>query len=218
MKGKQICNTLRDIRLSIAQANDIDYTPVECNHNGDCLGTCPQCEKELKYIERQLLRHHAIGKVAIVAGLTLGATSVAPVMAQTQMQPSTNVTHSQALEIVDFAPNDTAAIIVKGCVVDKENEPLVGATLNVIWVAPQSKLTKSGIATNFEGQFAIRVPKGTKVNLSYVGYESITIQLNEPDDNLVIKMEDEIPSIMGYVVPLSTPQMSDSDSDIYEMR
>ena len=34
MKGKQICKALKEIRLNIAQANDIKYTPVECNHKG----------------------------------------------------------------------------------------------------------------------------------------------------------------------------------------
>ena len=56
MKGKQICKALKEIRLNIAQANDIDYIPAECNHKGDCSGTCPQCEKEMRYIEQQLLR------------------------------------------------------------------------------------------------------------------------------------------------------------------
>ena len=83
MKGKQICKALKEIRLNIAQANDIEYTPAECNHKGDCSGTCPQCEKEMRYIEQQLLRRQTLGKAAVVAGLALGATSIAPAMAQT---------------------------------------------------------------------------------------------------------------------------------------
>ena len=46
MKGKQICKALKEIRLNIAQANDIEYTPAECSHKGDCSGTCPQCRSE----------------------------------------------------------------------------------------------------------------------------------------------------------------------------
>lgn len=216
MKGKHICKTLKEIRLSVAQANDIDYTPAECNHKGDCAGTCPQCEKEVRYIERQLLRRQAIGKAAVIAGLALGATSIAPAMAQTQDQPTNNITHSQEPELLDFALNDNAAIIVKGYVIDKDdNEPLVGAT--IVLLDKSNKSTKYGTATNIDGRFAIRVPKGTKVNISSVGYESVIMVLNEPNDNLVIKMEgDNPPIILGYVMPLSS--MPDVDADIYEMK
>ena len=50
-QGKKICKTLKEIRLQVARANDIPYEPTECNHKGDCLGTCPKCEEEVRYIE-----------------------------------------------------------------------------------------------------------------------------------------------------------------------
>ena len=53
-QGKQICDRLKAIRSEIAQANEIDYTPIECDHQGDCDGTCPACEKETRWLERQL--------------------------------------------------------------------------------------------------------------------------------------------------------------------
>ena len=49
--GKHICKTLKEIRLQVAKANDIPYAPTECKHKGDCAGTCPKCEHELRYIE-----------------------------------------------------------------------------------------------------------------------------------------------------------------------
>ena len=115
MKGKQICKALKEIRLNIAQANDIEYTPAECNHKGDCSGTCPQCEKELRYIERQLLRRQILGKAAVVAGLAIGATSIAPAMAQTHNYVPKVEQSKEILKPVDCAPNDAAAIIVRGC-------------------------------------------------------------------------------------------------------
>ena len=30
----------------MADANGIPYEPSECNHEGECSGTCPHCEKE----------------------------------------------------------------------------------------------------------------------------------------------------------------------------
>ncbi len=213
MKGKNICKKLKEIRLSIAQSNDIDYTPAECGHKGDCSGTCPQCEKEVRYIERQLLRRQAIGKVAVVAVLALGATSIAPAMAQNQVQPTHKAAHSQKLTPVDCASNDTAAIIVRGYVLDEADEPLVGATINVL--DKKGKATIYGTATDYYGQFALRISKGTKVMIAYVGCESVTMQLDEPDDNLIIKLKDD-DTLLGAVF-IEKP-MHDVDADIYEKR
>ena len=48
--GKKTCKTLKGIRRKIADANDIKYEPKECTHEGDCAGTCPACEAEVKYM------------------------------------------------------------------------------------------------------------------------------------------------------------------------
>ena len=76
-QGKHICETLKDIRKEIAQANDIAYTPIECTHESDCAGTCPACESEMRWLERQLKRRHSLGKAVIVAGLSLALSGVA---------------------------------------------------------------------------------------------------------------------------------------------
>ena len=83
--GKRICNTLKQVRLDIARANDIDYTPTPCDHKGDCDGTCPACESEVRYLERQLARRRAAGKVALIAGISLGLSALAmPAYGQTR--------------------------------------------------------------------------------------------------------------------------------------
>ena len=211
MKGKQICKALKEIRLNIAQANDIEYTPAECNHKGDCLGTCPQCEKELRYIERQLLRRQTLGKAAVVAGLAIGATSIAPAMAQTHNYVPKVEQSKEKLKPVDCAPNDAAAIIVRGCIVDESTEPLAGATITVL--DKKGKLT--GTATDYFGQFAIRLSKDSKVQISYVGYKTVTTKFTEPEENLVIKMEDD-DTLVGAV--FIKEWMPDVDADIYDER
>ncbi len=75
-RGKKICNTLKAIRLDIARANGIKYAPRECHHEGDCAGTCPVCESEMRYLEREIARRRTLGKAAIVAGLSLGLMSL----------------------------------------------------------------------------------------------------------------------------------------------
>ena len=75
--GKHICKTLKAIRSEIASANEIEYTPIECHHKGDCAGTCPACESEMRWLERQLRNRQALGKAVTIAGLSvaLGAMS-----------------------------------------------------------------------------------------------------------------------------------------------
>ncbi len=61
-RGKEICNFLKEIRKNIADANGISYTPEECPHKGECLGTCPKCENELMELEAELNRMEQEGK------------------------------------------------------------------------------------------------------------------------------------------------------------
>ena len=77
-RGKQVCKILKDIRKQIADENDIEFVTSECQHKGDCAGTCPKCEAELRYLESQLARRSAAGFPARLAGIALGMAVVAP--------------------------------------------------------------------------------------------------------------------------------------------
>lgn len=71
-RGRHTCNTLKAIRKQIAEANDIEYEPQECTHEGDCAGTCPACEAEVRYLESELLKRKKLGKKVAVAGIAMG--------------------------------------------------------------------------------------------------------------------------------------------------
>ena len=71
MKGKKRCKILKEIRRQIAQNNDIEYVTSECKHKGDCLGTCPKCEEEVRYLERELEKRQKLGRTIAVAGLSV---------------------------------------------------------------------------------------------------------------------------------------------------
>ena len=71
-KGKQTCKILKEIRKQIAAENDIEFVTSECTHKGDCRGTCPKCEAEVRYLERELEKRQRLGKAAIFAGMTIG--------------------------------------------------------------------------------------------------------------------------------------------------
>ena len=49
-RGKQICKQLKAVRQRIADENGIPLSVEECTHKGDCRGTCPRCEAEVRYL------------------------------------------------------------------------------------------------------------------------------------------------------------------------
>lgn len=73
MKGKEKCKALKEIRRQIAEKNDIPFAVSQCTHQGDCKGTCPKCESELRYLERELAIRQGLGKAVAIAGISIGA-------------------------------------------------------------------------------------------------------------------------------------------------
>ena len=59
-KGKSTCKVLKDIRQKIANENGISYAPKECHYKGECKGTCPACEAEVRYLEEELNERDAM--------------------------------------------------------------------------------------------------------------------------------------------------------------
>lgn len=92
MNGKKKCKILKEIRAEIAKNNEIEYVTSECRHKGDCAGTCPKCEAELRYLERELEKRQRLGKAVVIAGLgaSIALTAAGCVELQTtdgDMQP-----------------------------------------------------------------------------------------------------------------------------------
>lgn len=71
-RGKQTCKILKEIRRQIAEANGIKFVTSECCYKGDCLGTCPRCETEVRYLEQQLRARSLAGKAVALAGISAG--------------------------------------------------------------------------------------------------------------------------------------------------
>ena len=75
-EGKQKCRILKTIRKQIAEANDIKLVTSKCRYRGDCLGTCPKCEAEVRYLEEQLLFRQRIGLAVKIVGVSLGMSTM----------------------------------------------------------------------------------------------------------------------------------------------
>ena len=87
MLGKRKCEILKEIRQRIADENEIPYKTHECSFKGECSGTCPRCESEVHYLEKQLAKRISLGKKVkigmLCAGMALsvtGCTQIASVI------------------------------------------------------------------------------------------------------------------------------------------
>lgn len=89
-KGKQTCKILKEIRKQIAADNDIELVISECNYQGDCIGTCPKCESEVRYLEHELEKRQRLGKAAVLAGVSLGTLFTASACDSTAKMPASN--------------------------------------------------------------------------------------------------------------------------------
>ena len=67
---------LKTIRKQVANANEIKYEPRECNYQGECRGTCPACEAEVRYIEQQLDVRRQLGMAVAIVGISAGLSAL----------------------------------------------------------------------------------------------------------------------------------------------
>lgn len=126
MRGKNKCKILKQIRRQIAKENDIPLITKECTYQGECSGTCPRCEAELRYLEQQLARRQALGKTVTVAALSAslmaGAVGCSPrptdLMGDVPMitAESTDPDLSETAELIGevaWDPSETDATIIE---------------------------------------------------------------------------------------------------------
>ena len=194
-KGKSTCKLLKSIRQQIADANGISYQPKECHHKGDCAGTCPACEEEIRYLERELKARKGNGFGMKVAGIAAGiCATVMPMTAAAQAvkpdstaNPPVQTTKKAPIKVVDLSDGCASPVVVRGMVIDEENkEPVIGAAVFIDG-------TNKGIATDIDGQFALKVPSATSLVISYIGYEKQKVRVSSllrSENNVIILKTD----------------------------
>ena len=189
--GKGVCLILKGIRQKIADANGISYQPKECQHKGDCAGTCPACEEEIRYLERELKARKGNGFGMKVAGIAAGiCATVMPMTAAAQgVKPdsTSNLPVRTAkkgdVKVVDLSEGCASPVVVRGMVMGGDDkEPLIGASIVIDG-------TKKGDVTNIDGQFALKVPSDTSLVISYIGYKKQKVHVSSllgSDNNVII--------------------------------
>ena len=207
VKGKSTCKLLKSIRQQIADANGISYRPKECQHKGDCAGTCPACEEEIRYLERELKARKGNGFGMKVAGIAAGiCATVMPMTAAAQAvksdstaNPPVQTTKKAPIKVVDLSDSCASPVIVRGMVIDAEDkEPVIGASVVIDG-------TNKGIATNVDGQFALKVPSDTSLVISYIGCKDKKVRVSSllSSDNNVIMLKKLVLKGLFEVVTVS---------------
>ena len=105
--GKKVCKILKEIRKEIADKNEIEYITSECHYHGECKGTCPKCESEIKYLENELQKRKQLGKVATIAGISLG---IAGAFTACNTQPKQDLPSEEKAVSVNLADLDITPI------------------------------------------------------------------------------------------------------------
>ena len=179
-KGKSTCKLLKDIRQQIADANGISYQPIECQHKGDCAGTCPACEEEIRYLEEQLRNKQRGGLGLKVAGIAAGVCVAAmpmTAMVQTESKISPDfkdkTIKNDSIRAVDLTNGHPDAVLLRGKVFDtKTKEPIIGAVV-------ESKDTKKGAVTDIEGDYAVKALPTDTLEVRGVGYYKMSLTVKE---------------------------------------
>ena len=144
--GKEKCRILKQIRAEIARQNDIEWVVSECKHKGNCKGTCPKCEQEVRQLEAALAKREALGKTVAVVGISasiaLSVTGcVNPFPQPTDgvpmgdvMPPETSAEETYIAidgEMIPPPETETACDLpLAGVPVEETEEPLMG---DVVW-------------------------------------------------------------------------------------
>lgn len=106
-----------------------------------------------------------------------------------------------SLTMVTAAPasatNEPASIqqdrvTARGQVVDEQGEPIIGATIQV---AGQNTI---GTVTDLDGNFQIEVPRGSRLRVTYIGYQAQTV--SNLNTSMRIVMREEANSLDDVVV------------------
>lgn len=199
-RGKETCRILKEIRRQIAEANDIEFITSECRYKGDCLGTCPKCEAEVRYLEQQLHLRSLTGKAVILAGISVSTIAMSTPL------PTILPIRSNINSLVDSihisALKDT--LVVKGKIFGKvtlknetkeKNDTLIGATIHIL-------NTNRGSVSDFDGNFEINVCRGDSIVFSYIGYQSQIIQVWDTTNPINVILEEDPQILMGETAVL----------------
>ena len=227
-RGKETCRILKDIRRQIAEANDIKFITSECRYQGDCLGTCPKCEAEVRYLEQQLSARHSAGKAIALAGISAGmivlggcasnSTLNNPNQTKFQGEAPLTIKSTSIMGDVPYIPDSIAPIPVDSVIpgkliitplVTEINADYVTVSGNVKYaqdneVSIGAEIIGEGTSnytrSDFNGNFSLKVKKGSTIVIQYIGCKSVQFIA---DNNCIVQayLEDDSKNLHIDIFP-----------------
>ena len=201
-RGKQTYRILKEIRRQIAEVNDIEFITSECQYQGDCLGTCPKCEAEVRYLEQQLERKRMAGKAITILGISAGVMTMNAQNSNidsTQKQSPTDIIEIISTEASGTNNTDSLSVI-KGIVTDCMRNPITGVLII-------EKGTKNGTVTDEFGNFTLRVSEKHPLIVQSIGFQSQEIEIQKTAYIQVVLQKDST-LMMGEILVVNTKKKS----------
>jgi len=183
--GRKVCNTLKEIRRKIADKNEIEYSTTDCHFEGECKGTCPQCESEVRYLENELRKRTQLGKAVAVAGIALGMAGTFSAFDTPKQNDS--MSKSEETRLLNGEANAT----IKGRVLEEDGKtPLENAVVRLM----QDSLLILETQTNAKGEYSLTPIPAGKYDLivSFTRYSPYTLKGIEIQENVTKIFEDII--------------------------
>ena len=214
-RGKDICKTLKGIRQQIADANNIRYQPCECHHEGDCSGTCPACEQEVRYIESRLKERSHKGINTKVIGIAASICATMMPLTVSAQDSKCNTTSASVvhkvnqgnLQVIDWSQGRRDAVVIKIQLIASDNKrPVTSVDVRLLG-------TDKHTSTGLDGYFAVKVPINGTLRVSRFGVEAKVLKVRS-----LLKLKKKIIElemdryIFGEVAAPSSERISDSDS------
>lgn len=97
MNGKQVCSYLKSVRREVAAANGIDLEIPDCTFEGECPGTCPRCEAEVRQLEQALSQRQRLSQKVAIVGVAMGLALSGMSVAQAQNVNPQDSTHCETV-------------------------------------------------------------------------------------------------------------------------
>ena len=220
-KGKSTCKVLKDIRQKIANENGISYAPKECHYKGECKGTCPACEAEVRYLEEELKRKRRNGFAIKLGGIAAGLCAmVIPAQVGAQninkdsvKNPIPQVNALDSIAVKDLSEGAEDAIVVRARLIfDDNKEPIPGALVFL-------QGTTKGTISDIDGYFAVKVPRETNLKISYIGCEKKIVKAKDLLENnnrtIVLKDDESVIECEAIVTGKIAPRPLKDVDDVY---
>ena len=225
-RGKEICKALKTIRRKIAEENGIEFVTLECTFQGECQGTCPKCEAEIRYLDTQLQKRHRAGHVIKVAGIAAGTLALlAPITLSADEPYKTperiDITSSEVLE--GEIPNEMRQYSNKGenkksdfkiKETPVETETFLGEVFEksfsdgseatpepILGAVVLNTRTQKKAYTDLSGKFEIDVQKGDILRIMYIGCEPKEIAVTDLSINRFYLLPSK--EVLGEVMVLT---------------